>query len=147
MMQQNCPNIFLFFFISYPFLVKLAISVKISFTCWTLPLAKTENFNYILNLIFLSPPTNIKFLRSLYVLCKISIWTDDTAVNSQCDKPSDLLQQVEIAHKLQFDHKNQNCWKMFLFFISYILILKRSDLALKVIYSSSNIKSCYPDLI
>ena len=30
------------------------------------------------------------------VLCKIAIWADDTALNSSCDKPSDLLQQVKV---------------------------------------------------
>ena len=29
-----------------------------------------------------------------YVLCKISIWTDDNALNSSCGKPSDLSLQV-----------------------------------------------------
>ena len=33
------------------------------------------------------------------VLCKIAIWADDTALNSSCDKPSDLLQQVEITYE------------------------------------------------
>ena len=30
------------------------------------------------------------------VLCKIAIWADDNALNSSCDKPSDLSQQVVI---------------------------------------------------
>ena len=30
------------------------------------------------------------------VLCKIATWSDDNAVNSSCDKPSDLTQQVLI---------------------------------------------------
>ena len=30
------------------------------------------------------------------VLCKIAIWADDNALNSSCDKPSDLTQQVVI---------------------------------------------------
>ena len=34
------------------------------------------------------------------VLCKISFWANKTALNSSCHKPSDLLQQVEIAHEL-----------------------------------------------
>ena len=51
------------------------------------------------------------------------------------------------AFEVQFDLKNQICGKMFLFFISYILILKCQDLALKVIYSSSNIKSCHVKLV
>ena len=35
------------------------------------------------------------------VVRKIAIWTDDNAVNSSCDKPSDLLQQVVIWSKKQ----------------------------------------------
>ena len=30
------------------------------------------------------------------VLCKIAIWADDTALNSPCDKPSDLSHQAEL---------------------------------------------------
>ena len=52
---------------------------------------------------------------SLIVLC---VRADDTALNSSCEKPSDLSQQ-----ELHFDLKNQNCWKIFLFSISYFLIL------------------------
>ena len=48
---------------------------------------------------------------------------------------------------LQFDLTNQNYWKIFLFFISYFLILKCQDLVIKVIYSSLKIKSCYPELV
>ena len=36
---------------------------------------------------------------------------------------------------------------MFLFFISYILVLNCQDLVLKDVYSGSNIKSCNPELI
>ena len=32
------------------------------------------------------------------VLGKVAIWADDTALNSSCDKPSDLSQQVEITY-------------------------------------------------
>ena len=52
---------------------------------------------------------------SLIVLC---VRADDTVLNSSCEKPSDLSQQ-----ELHFDLKNQNCWKIFLFSISYFLIL------------------------
>ena len=34
------------------------------------------------------------------LMCKIAIWTDDTALNSPSDKPSDLLHQAEIACEL-----------------------------------------------
>ena len=30
------------------------------------------------------------------ILCKIAIWAEENALNSSCDKPSDLLQQVVI---------------------------------------------------
>ena len=57
----------------------------------------------------LSVPLNLECVRILswsisffsyfnclpdYVLCKIAIWTDDNALNSSCDKPSDLSLQV-----------------------------------------------------
>ena len=77
------------------------------------------------------------------VLCKIVILANDTAPNSSCDKPSDLSQQAETAYKLQFDLKNQNCWKLFLLFMGYFLIFRRQGLVFEVIYSSSNIKCCY----
>ena len=77
------------------------------------------------------------------VLCKIVILANDTALNSSCDKPSDLSQQAEIAYELQFDLKNQNFWKIFLLLMGYFLIFKRQGLLFEVICSSSNIKSCY----
>ena len=82
-----------------------------------------------------------------YVMCKIAMCADDTALNSSCDKPYDLSQHAEIAYELQFNLKTQNCWKTFQFFINYFLILKCQDLVLKVIYSNSIIKSCYPEVI
>ena len=41
------------------------------------------------------------------VLCEIAIWAGDTALNSSCDKPSELLQQAGIH--VFFFIKNQ--WK------------------------------------
>ena len=41
---------------------------------------------------------------------------------------TDVLQLVEIVYELKFDHKNQNCWNIFLSFISHFLILKCQDL-------------------
>ena len=78
------------------------------------------------------------------VLCKIAIWADNIALNSSCDKPSDLWQQVELNCNLILI--NQNFWKKFLFFTSFFFILKCQDLVIKVIHSNSNIKSCYPEL-
>ena len=34
------------------------------------------------------------------VLCKIPIWTDDTALHVSCNRQSDLLQQAEIVYQL-----------------------------------------------
>ena len=62
------------------------------------------------------------------VLCKIAIRADITTVISLWDKPSDVLQLVEIVYELKFDHKNQDCWKIFLSFISHFLILRCQDL-------------------
>ena len=45
--------------------------------------------------------------------------------------------------RLSFDLKNKNCWKISLFFICCFLILKCQNLVLKVIYSSTDIKSYY----
>ena len=44
------------------------------------------------------------------ILCKIAIWADDTALNSSCDKLSDLPQQVEsmscnLTLKIEIDGK------------------------------------------
>ena len=58
-----------------------------------------------------------------YCYCNITIWADDTALNSSCDKPSDLSQQFEIAYELYFDILNQIVGKYFCFFI-----LKSQDL-------------------
>ena len=80
------------------------------------------------------------------VQCKIAIWADDThhmTNDLTCSNKLSILQQ---ASELQFDLKNQNWWKIFLFFIRYFLILKCQDLVLKVIYSSWHIRSCYPEL-
>ena len=56
----------------------------------------------------LSVPLNLECVRILSwsisffncllddVLCKTAIWADDNALNSLCDKPSDLSQQVVI---------------------------------------------------
>ena len=81
------------------------------------------------------------------VLCNIAIWDEDTAFKASCGKLYALSQQVEKGYEFNLILKIQICWKIFLFFISYFLILKRQDLVLKVIYSSSNIKSCYSELV
>ena len=61
--------------------------------------------NYILIHVFLSwsmsfldPCLFFSYFNCLPddVLCKIAIWADDNALNSSCDKPSDLTQQVVI---------------------------------------------------
>ena len=44
-------------------------------------------------------------------------------------------------------HKNQNCWRIFLLFISYFLIFKCQDLVLTVAYLSTTIKSDYLELV
>ena len=62
---------------------------------------------------FLSVPLALECIRILYwciffyfgclpheVLCNIVIWADDTALDSSCEKPSNLLQQVEIVYVL-----------------------------------------------
>ena len=33
-------------------------------------------------------------------LSKIAIWADDISLRSSCDKPSDLLQQIEVTYEL-----------------------------------------------
>ena len=80
-------------------------------------------------------------------LCKIAVRANDNALNSSCDKAYDLSQQVEISYELQFDLTHRICWKIFPFFISYVLNVKRQSLVLKTNYSSSNIKSCYLELV
>ena len=43
-----------------------------------------------------------------HVLFKIAVWADDTALNSSCDKPIDLSQQVEIAMSCNLILKYEN---------------------------------------
>ena len=99
-------------------------------TSHLLSLPLTLNLGPSLFFYFICLPDN--------VLCNI-------ALNSPCDKAFNFSQQVEITDDLQLDLTNY--WKIFIFFISYFLILKCQDLVLRVIYSSSNIKSCYPELV
>ena len=53
-MTKLCKYTLVLFHFS-PFLVKPTASMKLPFAYWTLHLATPEDFNYILNLILLSP--------------------------------------------------------------------------------------------
>ena len=84
---------------------------------------------------------SIRFLR-YNVLSKICSWSDDAILNSSCDKASDLLQQVNLILKIKSLAK-------YSYFSSaaYFLILKCKDLVLKIIRSSSNVRSFHPEIV
>ena len=86
-------------FIAFNYYIKLSIIFELflsSRRLWVVWKYKSFTLEYV-RILFWS----ISFFLWLSffpddVLCKIAIWTDDTALNSSCDKASDLLQQAEI---------------------------------------------------
>ena len=53
----------------------------------------------------LGPTLFLPYINDLTddVICDIAIHADDTTFYSNCDQPSDLLQQVELAFELESD--------------------------------------------
>ena len=44
------------------------------------------------------------------VICNITIYADDTTLNSKCDKASDLWQQLELPSELESDLQETEDW-------------------------------------
>ena len=84
--------------------------------------------NYILIYLFFSILIVSRMMFCVRLLSKLVILlsTHHVVKHPTCRR--------KLAFESKFDTKNQNCWKIFLFSISYFLILKRQDLVLKVIY-------------
>ena len=53
----------------------------------------------------LGPTPSLLYINNLpgNVFCDIAIYADDTTLLSKCDKTSDMLQQLELASKLESD--------------------------------------------
>ena len=84
--------------------------------------------NYILIYLFFSILIVSRMMFCVRLLSKLVILlsTHHVVKHPTC--------RSKLAFESKFDTKNQNCWKIFLFSISYFLTLKRQDLVLKVIY-------------
>ena len=47
-----------------------------------------------------------------YLICNITIYSDDTTLCSKCDQASDLCQQIKLAFELESDQGNTVGWSM-----------------------------------
>ena len=78
-------------------------------------------------------------------LCKVTIWADDTTLNSSYDKASDFLQQAEIDLSCNLVLQIKIVGKYFYFLSVTIWFWNVKIWCLKLIYSSTNIRSSYPE--
>ena len=76
----------------------------------------------------LSVPLTLEYVRILSWSISFSFYVNCFPDDVLCKMPSEMI-------------KNQICWKTFLFFNSYFLILKYQDLILKVTYSEAVIQN------